>query len=72
MNKLQLRGFRSTSVSTYDFSTLYTTLPHNLINEKIRDLIECFFQTEGSPYLVCNERNASFTTEHKLDINLVS
>ena len=25
------RGFRATSLSTYDFSTLYTSLPHNLI-----------------------------------------
>ena len=29
--KLKSRGFRATSLSTYDFSTLYTTLPHNLI-----------------------------------------
>ena len=29
-----------TSLSTYDFSTLYTTLPHNLIKDKLIDLIE--------------------------------
>ena len=29
LNKLKSRGFRATSLSTYDFSTLYTTLPHN-------------------------------------------
>ena len=28
LNKLKYRGFRATSLSTYDFSTLYTTLPH--------------------------------------------
>ena len=27
LNKLKCRGFRATSLSTYDFSTLYTTLP---------------------------------------------
>ena len=27
-------------LSTYDFSTLYTTLPHNLIKDKLIDLIE--------------------------------
>ena len=32
LNKLKWRGFRATSLSTYDFSTLYTTLPHKLIN----------------------------------------
>ena len=29
LNKLKSRGFRATSLSTYEFSTLYTTLPHN-------------------------------------------
>ena len=33
-------GYQATSLSTYDFSTLYTTLPHNLIKEKLLDLIE--------------------------------
>ena len=46
-----------TSLSTYDFSTLYTTLPHNLIKDKLIDLIERTFQREGSPYLACNDRN---------------
>ena len=38
LNKLKSRGFRATSLSTYDFSTLYTTLPHNLIKEKLINL----------------------------------
>ena len=50
-------------MSTYDFSTLYTTLPHNLIKDKLIDLIERTFQKEGSPYLACNDRNAFFTSE---------
>ena len=40
LNKLKSRGFRATSLSTYDFSTLYTTLPHNLIKEKLINSIE--------------------------------
>ena len=52
-----------TSLSTYDFSTLYTTLPHNLIKDKLIDLIESTFQREGSPYLACSDRNAFFTSE---------
>ena len=55
-NKLKSRGFRATSLSTYDFSTLYTTLPHNLIKEKLINLIEWTFKREGSPYIACNER----------------
>ena len=44
-------------MSTYDFSTLYTTLPHNLIKDKLIGLIERTFNREGSPYLACNDRN---------------
>ena len=44
LNKFKCRGFRATSLSTYDFSTLYTTLPHNLIEEKLLDLIEWTFK----------------------------
>ena len=55
-------------MSSYDFSTLYTTLPHNLIKDKIIDPIERTFQREGSPYLACNDRNAFFTSEKPKNI----
>ena len=61
LDKLKARDVNATSLSTYDFSTLYTTLPHNLIIYKLIDLIERTFQREGSPYLACNDRNAIFT-----------
>ena len=63
LNKLKSGGFRATSLSTYDFSTLYTTLPHNLIKEKLINLIEWTFKREGSSYIACNERQAFFTSE---------
>ena len=63
LNKLKSRGFRATSLSTYDFSTLYTTLPYNLIKEKLINLIEWTFKREGSPYIACNETQAFFTSE---------
>ena len=63
LNKLKSRGFRATSLSTYDFSTLCTALPHNLIKEKLINLIEWTFKREGSPYIACNERQAFFTSE---------
>ena len=44
ISKLKCRGFRATSLSTYDFSTQYTTLPHYLIKEKLLDLIEWTFK----------------------------
>ena len=66
LDKLKARGFNATSMSIYDFSTLYTTLPHNLIKYKLSNLIERTFQREGSRYLACNDRNAFFTSEKKL------
>ena len=63
LDKLKARDFNATSLSTYDFSTLYTTLPHNLIKDKLIDLIKRTFQREGSPYLACSDRNAFFTSE---------
>ena len=43
LSKLNSRGIRATSLYyTYDFSTLYTTLPHNLIRKNFLDLIEIY------------------------------
>ena len=45
------------------FSTLYTTLPHNLIKEKLLDLIErTFYKKDGKLYIACNEKKAFFTS----------
>ena len=63
LNKLKSRGFLASALSTNDFSTLYTTLPHNLIKEKLTELIEQTFNREGSLYLACNDKNAFFTSE---------
>ena len=46
--KLKSRGFHMTSLSTYDFSNLNTTLPHNLIKEKFLDLIKRPYKNEGT------------------------
>ena len=58
LDKLKARDFNVTSLSTYDFSTLYTTLPHNLIKDKLIGLIERTFQKEGALYLATNDRIA--------------
>ena len=64
---MKSRQFRAQfRLSTYDFSTHYITLPHNLIKEKLNDLLERTFHREDSLYLACNARNAFFTSEvHK-------
>ena len=51
LNKLKTKGFQASTISTYDFSTLYTTLPHNLIRNQLVDLIENTFRREEALYL---------------------
>ena len=49
-------------MSTYDFSTLYTTLPHNL--KKLKELIgKKTFNRECSLYLACNDKKSFFTSK---------
>ena len=48
------KTFKASKLSTYDFSTLYTTLTHHLINDKLIDLINRTF------FLACNEECAFF------------
>ena len=45
LSKLKSRDFLAYGLSTYDFSTLYTTLPHNLIKENLAELIEQTFNS---------------------------
>ena len=63
LNKLKFRGFLAPGLTTYYFSTLNTTLLHNLIKEQLTELFEQTFNTDGSLYLACNDKNAFFTSE---------
>ena len=60
LNKLKLRGFLASGLSTYDFSKFYTTLPHNLIKVKLTELYEQTFNREGSLYLAFNDKMPFF------------
>ena len=54
-SKLKSRGFRATSLSPYDYLTLYTTLPNNSIKEMIERTFKKTFKKEGPLYLACND-----------------
>ncbi len=62
LDKFKIKNYKVTSVSTYDFSTLYTTLPHNLINDKLTALIQKTFARENATFLACNFDKAFFTS----------
>ena len=46
LGKLKSRECHATSLSTYYFSTLYITLSHNLIKDKLLGLIERSFKKD--------------------------
>ena len=69
LNNLKSRGFLASGLSLYDLSTLYTTLRHNLMKEKLTELIEQTFNREGSPYLACNDKNAFLLLNNLNNIN---
>ena len=48
LNKFKSKNFQASKLSTYDFSTLYTTLPHHLIKDKLTDLINRTFIRENT------------------------
>lgn len=63
LDKIRNRRFHATSFSTYDFSTLYTTLPHHLIKGRLIPLIQKTFARENTTFLACNNEKAFFTNE---------
>ena len=46
IEKLRLRNFQGFQVSSFDFSTLYTSLPHDLIKAKVLSLVKWCFDRE--------------------------
>ena len=63
LTKLQNRKCQAYRISTYDFSTLYTTLPHDLIKTKLTKLIEKTFDRDQSLFIACNADRAFFTND---------
>ena len=72
LSKLKSEGFRATSLSTYDFSTLYTTLPHNLVREKLLDLIERTFRKKLETECTLYGKKIVFTSTDHRGYNIVT
>ena len=51
------------NISTFDFSTLYTTLPHNLLIEVLNDLIGFVFKSKIKEKLGFSESSVYFTSK---------
>ena len=59
IEKLRMRNFQGSQVSSFDFSTLYTSLPHDLIKAKVLSLVNWCFNRESKSYL-CTSLKAGF------------
>ena len=59
-------NFQDSQVSSFDFSTLYTSLPHDLIKAKVLSLVEWCFDRESKTYL-CTSAKAGFFSNKKYD-----
>ena len=66
IEKLRLRNFQGSQVSSFDFSTLYTSLPHDLIKAKVLSLVKWCFNRESKTYL-CTSVKAEFFSNKKHD-----
>ena len=63
LSKLNDIGYQAASLSTYDFFYLAHNITHNLIKEKLIDLIErTFYKKEGKLFLACNGKKTFFTS----------
>ena len=69
---LNLNIFRLPNCLHMIFSTLYTTLPHHLIKDKLIDLINRTFIRENTQYLACNEVCVFFTSDIYYNHNIWS
>ena len=72
IEKLRLRNFQGSQVSSFDFSTLYTSLPHDLIKAKVLSLVNWCFNRESKFYL-CTSLKAGFLATRnmtRIDVGL--
>ena len=70
IEKLRLRNFRGSQVSSFDFSTLYTSLPHDLIKAKVLSLVNWCFNRESKTYLCTSDKAGFLATRNMTHINV--
>ena len=56
------------SIKSFDFSTLYTTIPHDILKSKLKEIInQCFFHKNGNrrfQYVVIGYKDTYFVRGH--------
>ncbi|KAK3106627.1 hypothetical protein FSP39_023983 [Pinctada imbricata] len=63
---MKSRNFEANTISSYDFSNMYTTLPHDKINDRLSKVIKWCFDREGKTYMCTSESKGFFSaTDYK-------
>ena len=60
---LEEKQLSLTHVSTWDFSTPYTSLPHAQLKNQLHDLLERVFHTKGKSFIATNSFRTIWTTD---------
>ena len=60
---MNIGNFQGSQVSSFDFSTLYISLPHDLINEKMLSLVKWCFNRESNTYLCTSDKAGVFSNK---------
>ena len=55
------------NIATYDFSTLYTNIPHDILKTRMADVISKAYEGSGKTYISIYSTSASFVNKHKQD-----
>ena len=60
---LEEKQLSLTHVSTWDFSTLYTSLPHARLKNQLHDFLERVFHTKGKSFIATNSFRTFWTND---------
>ena len=65
LNQCNKLNKKHKSVATYDFKTLYTSIPHDLLKKQLKRFIERIFKRKGKKFIVANKKGGYFTNKKK-------
>ena len=65
LRTLEEKRLTLNKVSTWDFSTLYTSLPHAKLKLQLHDLLERVFITRGKSFIATNSYHTFWTNDRK-------
>ena len=65
LRTLEEKRLTLNKVSTWDFSTLYTSLPHAKLKLRLHDLLERVFITRGKSFIATNSYHTFWTNDRK-------